>query len=206
MQYLLVILNCARYAHKANKQRATWLKSVHIPWVHVIGQPDLETPYRWDFNTQTLVVKAGDDYLSLPAKTIRAYRAAIETFPDLQYVFKTDDDQHMTDSMFFPKLLSVLQRTSPNYGGNPIHIRTLQSSSYHQFHPELPKNMLVRPGIYCNGRFYLLSRKAIHILLSNEQRIEHEMLEDYAIGQWLPNQIKFPILRLDTNAAFIDSC
>ena len=38
-------------------------------------------------------LKVGDDYNSLPKKVLSAYSAVQKSFPAIQYIFKTDDDQ-----------------------------------------------------------------------------------------------------------------
>lgn len=204
--FILLIMSCQKYIHKILKQKSSWLLNLNknIVYFHVIGDPSLQTNYHLDLINNILTIKTEDDYNSLPKKVIKAYEI-IQNLYDFKFIFKTDDDQLLESSNFFNTLLPVLEKYEKvNYGGNLINIPVDQISTYYQIHPELPKNLLVKKCTYCNGRFYLLSNKAVKWLVQFKDSIEKEYFEDYAIGYYLSSDLKKDFLKLNTSFYFKD--
>lgn len=210
--YILLIFNCQRYRFKAQKQKDSWLPNIptNLKYFHVIGDPELTNSYEFLIEENILLVKVEDDYNSLPKKVIRAFEAIKETYK-FKYVFKTDDDQQVTNIKLFDTIMSLLNRKYDDpearihYGGHLIHVKQPYQSQYYRIHAELPQDLLVQATKYCSGRFYFLSQEAIHFLLEEKkQLIETEFLEDYAVGYYLKDIFKVNMLPLDTNKYFID--
>lgn len=208
---MLLIMNCVKYKNKAAKQRDTWLKDLQIPYYHVLGNPELETNYQFNYQERILWVKTPDDYNSLPKKVISAYVAIQQSFPAIQYIFKTDDDQMLQSNnpnKFFDNINKMLEKRMQtakiHYAGNMVDVPKAYLSQYYRIHPELPKELPVYVTKYCSGRFYILSREAIAYLILKREIISQEYLEDYAIGMHLHNRYKSPILHLDTDLFFKD--
>jgi hypothetical protein len=208
---LLLIMNCVKYEHKAAKQRETWLKGLQIPYYHVLGNPELEANYQFDDQERILWVKTPDDYNSLPKKVISAYAAVQQSFPAIQYIFKTDDDQMLQSNnpnKFFENINKMLgrrmQSAKIHYAGNIVDVPKAYLSQYYRIHPELPKELPVYVTKSCSGRFYILSMEAIAYLISKRELIFQEYLEDYAMGMHLHNRYKNPMLHLDTDILFKD--
>jgi hypothetical protein len=90
--YIMLIMNCKKYANKAEFQKQTWLPKVpsYLQYYHVIGDESLDYEFKFDDRERLLWVKVEDDYNSLPKKVIRAYQAVYDTFK-FKYLFKTDD-------------------------------------------------------------------------------------------------------------------
>lgn len=205
MNVVLLIMTCEKYTHKAQLQRETWLKTIDIPFYHVIGIPTLKTEYEIDATNRMLYVKCNDDYNSLPKKVIRSYVAIIRENPSINYIFKTDDDQNLLRGDFFEKLIKVLHLKKADYGGQLINVDKPYISQYYRRHPELPHDLKVMPTKYCSGRFYFLSYNSLNALLNCRSAIECEYLEDYAIGYNLLQANKHLILmNIDTNKNFED--
>jgi len=206
--FLLLIMNCKKYKEKAMHQKRTWLASLpsFLPYYHVIGVPILDRPFFFHHSDHILFVKTPDDYLSLPKKVVAAYEA-VQTVFDFEYIFKTDDDQSLIQPTFFDELRNILSlpcSESPHYGGYIVRVSKTHSSDYHIFHPELPKNVILHPCTYCNGRFYFLSSKAVQKVIERKQWIHREYLEDYAIGYHLRDLFRNNILHIPTANVFID--
>jgi len=205
--FIMLIMNCKKYAKKALFQKRTWLPKIpsYLKYYHVVGDPELETEYKFDNENNTLWVKTGDDYNSLPDKVITSYNAVHKTF-NYKYIFKTDDDQILTNQNFFNILLGLLEKTIPtlHYGGHIIDVQLPHISQYYKIHPELPRNLPILQTKYCSGRFYFLSKHAVSNLLTKRERINKEFLEDYAIGYNLDSYYKCNLLSLATNKFFID--
>ena len=212
--YILLIFNCKKYRHKALKQKETWIPLMpsNLLYFHVLGDPNLESDYQFLINENILLVKVEDDYNSLPKKVIRAYQAILNTY-EFKYIFKTDDDQQVTNIKFFDTVMSLLNNkyddlnTRLHYGGHIVDVKQTYQSQYCRIHKELPTDLLVKATKYCSGRFYFLSVDAINCLVSEKKDlIEAEYLEDYSIGYHLSGDFKSKMLPLDTNKYFVDFC
>jgi hypothetical protein len=208
---LLLIMNCVKYEYKASKQRETWLKGLEIPYYHVLGNPEMEIEYQIDYQKRILWVRTPDDYNSLPKKVLSAYAAVQQSFPAIQYIFKTDDDQMLQSNnpnRFFDNVNKMLERRMQtikiHYSGHVVDVPKAYLSQYYRIHPELPKELPVYVTKYCSGRFYILSMEAIAYLITKRELIFQEYLEDYAIGLHLHNRYKNPMLHLDTDILFKD--
>ena len=204
---ILLIMNCVKYRYKAAEQINGWLQ--YLPstmrYFHVLGDPQFFEPFYFDWESNVLWVKCEDDYNSLPKKVILAYEAIQKTF-EFQYIFKTDDDQMLTNNSFFPTIINLLHAKSPkvHYGGYIVDVPFQHISKYYMIHPELPTNLVIEKIKYCNGRFYLLSKEAVANLLSKKEEIQKEYLEDYAIGLHLCAELKQDILLIDSKKYFED--
>jgi len=206
-EFILLIMNCKKYEKKAFIQKNTWLKTIpsYLKYYHVIGNEFLDEEFVFDNEKQILWVKTQDDYNSLPKKVIQSYEAVNKTF-DYKYIFKTDDDQMLTNPNFFNTITKLITNKNPisHYGGFIVDVKFAHLSQYHKFHPELPENIPVHVTKYCNGRFYFLSKDSVKDLLSKKQNIMNEYFEDYAIGFNLNEKYKKDILNIVTNKIFID--
>jgi len=203
--FILMILNCKAYKHKSNLQKETWLKKLpsSLPYYHVIGEPDLPTDFEFNENDRILYVKTPDDYNSLPKKVICAYEALYKTY-EFKYIFKTDDDQQLVNDHFLPGIIYKLTSEKFHYGGHIVNICNDHISKYYIEHDCLPRNILMKKGIYCNGRFYFLSKESIADLLTKKEKFYTEYFEDYAVGYYLNSNLKSSILSINNYEFFRD--
>jgi hypothetical protein len=184
----------------------TWLPKIpsYLKFYHVIGEPELESEFKFDDENQILWIKVEDDYNSLPKKVIRAYNAINKTF-DYKYIFKTDDDQILVNDNFFDVVKGLISREPRiHYGGYIVDVKQNYLSQYHKIHPELPEFLPILQTKYCSGRFYFISKQSTENLLSKRSFIEKEFLEDYAIGINLDPYYKSNMINLSTNKFFTD--
>jgi hypothetical protein len=205
--FILLIMNCKKYADKASLQKTAWLRNIqsHLKYYHVIGDEELATPFVFDEENNVLRLKVADDYNSLPKKVITAYQAIYDTYK-FTYIFKTDDDQMLVNLRFFDVVINIISNKSPtiHYGGNIVDVPQAYLSQYHRIHPELPSYLPVLKTKYCSGRFYFLSREAVVNLISKREYICREFLEDYAIGYNLSENYKGNMLQICTDNSFKD--
>jgi hypothetical protein len=200
-----LILSCEAYAAKADRQKQTWLRHVTDPYFHVIGRPNLPTPFEVDHEGHRLWVRAPDDYPSLPRKTIAAL-AAIDALFTYRFVFKTDDDQDVPRVEAWRKIVCGILRTRPvHYGGQLVTLPAPSCSDSYRLHPELGGPLALKAGRYCTGRFYLLSSLAVDSLLLRRAEMEAEVFEDYAVGQYLDPVCFSYLLPLQTSQWFSDA-
>lgn len=204
--YIMLIMNCKKYVKKAKFQKMTWLPKIpsYLKFYHVIGEPELDSEFKFDDENQILWIKVDDDYNSLPKKVIRAYYAVNKTF-NYKYIFKTDDDQILVNDKFFDVVKGLISREPKiHYGGYIVDVKQNYLSQYHKIHPELPVFLPILQTKYCSGRFYFLSKQSTENLLSKRSFIEKEFLEDYAIGFNLDPYYKSNMINLSTNKFFTD--
>jgi hypothetical protein len=207
-EIILLIMNCKKYNKKKRFQEKTWLNNLpsHILYYHIIGNSQLKKDYEFDNINNILYVCCNDDYCNLPKKVIRSYEAIYNHFKNLKYIFKTDDDQIIYNLNFFNTLTDILKNkeNTIHYGGNIIHVSKPSYCLYHQIHPVLPKNIVLKPTKYSNGRFYFLSKKSIKHLIKKKKLIDEEYIEDYAIGFYLDQKLKEYMLHINTDCYFRD--
>jgi hypothetical protein len=201
--YILLIMSCKRYEHKAQIQKDGWLLDLppFLIYYHVIGNPSLNTDYLFSENDRILYVRIEDDYNSLPQKVIAAYNA-IEKKYKFQYIFKTDDDQEVLNVRFFDMVKTLIEKNTKvkhHYGGQIVEILQPYYSKYHLIHNELPPNLPILPLRYCNGRFYFLSSVAVKFLINKINYFVDEYFEDYAIGRHLDDNLKMNILHIQSD-------
>jgi hypothetical protein len=203
--FILMILNCKAYKHKSNLQKETWLKNLppSLPYYHVIGRPELHTDFEFNEDERILYVKTPDDYNSLPQKVICAYEAFYKTY-DFKYIFKTDDDQQLVNDLFLPTIMQKLTLEKFHYGGHMVNTLNDHISKYYIQHDCLPRNILMKKGIYCNGRFYFLSKESIADLITKKEKFYTEYFEDYAVGYYLNSNLKSSILSINNGEFFRD--
>lgn len=205
--FVMLIINCKKYAKKALFQKETWLKFLpnYIKFFHVIGNNKLKSEFSFDNDKNILWVKTPDDYNNLPEKVYTAYKAVRQTY-NFKFIFKTDDDQNLTNNKFFDIITNLIKIKTPttHYGGHIIDVKNPHYSQYNRIHPELPDNLVINPTKYCSGRFYFLSRDAVLDLLEKKQKILNEYLEDYAFGFHLDDKYKESILNITTSKYFTD--
>jgi len=207
-EFILLIMNCEKYREKALKQKNGWLSNLpeYLIYYHVLGNPELENDFEFDDVERILWVKTDDDYNSLPKKVISAYNAVTKTY-NYKYIFKTDDDQELTNIKFLDIVVGIINKQpigKIHYGGNIVDVKQPYLCEYHRIHPELPKHLPVYPTKYCSGRFYLLSREVTKDLIRRREFIEDEYLEDYAIGFHMSDSYKTTMIHLASNSFFKD--
>lgn len=225
--FILLILNCEKYRHKAEKQKETWLKAIRenkdIDYFHIIGSKEKcaatkSKKHLFDNDNRILYTATNDDYLSLPDKIITAMNAINETY-HYKYIFKTDDDQNVIQPSFFKTIMQILSIASNgsadasgvkgaaplpyHYGGFKISVPD-HYSTYYTVHNELPRKLFLKATEYCNGRFYLLSKEAVENLLKKKEDISKHIIEDHAIGLYLDSQYRQKCLGLKTGNYFKD--
>ena len=206
--FVLLIMNCERYRHKAELQKKTWLAGVTFPYYHVIGYGGND--YRFDHEERILWVAAPDDYNSLPKKVMAAFAAVRKQFPKIKYIFKTDDSEALKPkdtNNFFQIIRGVMEVKSPkvHYAGNIVDVPQPYLSKSHLMHPELPEYLPILATRYCSGRFYVLSIEAVCSLILKREAIGREYFEDYAIGLHLNPLLKETMLKIDVDIFFSDT-
>lgn len=200
MTNCLILLNCKKYNYKRQNQINTWLKSFNImPWFHIIGDTTLESEYIFNDDKNILIVNVPDDYISLPKKTYMAIKAIRERYPDIQYIFKTDDDTQC-DENELNKYLQIIP--DYDYGGYNINILQNSLSEHHCMYTDIKEPKLVLACTYCSGPFYFLSRKSIDYIISRKNDFWTYVYEDNVVGYVLKSIPSLKILSMPNEIIF----
>ena len=190
---ILLILNCKKYSYKRKKQIESWIPCIKdkIRYFHVIGEEDLEEDYKFDRTEKILYVKCKDDYLSLPTKTILSIMAINETYDDFEYIFKSDDDQNVSQSFWSNFIFDKINK-KVHYGGKKVHLKKNQKvcPGWRREHPEVPQDHILEKTIYCGGRFYILSKEASKNILEKKEKFKEKIVEDHSVGLYLDEKYK----------------
>ena len=192
--FILLILNCQAYRHKATLQKKLWVDNLpcFIKHFYIIGDETLIDDYMfWD---DILYVKCKDDYLSLPIKIMSAIKAVSKVY-NYKYLFKTDDDQMLVNKNFFTQLCDEINQEKYDYGGFIVDIK----DHYTEYKSnQIQKKIKLNACQYANGRFYLLSKKSCDHLLTVSHKFYDYIYEDYSIGYELSNIKDLKIKKLDS--------
>jgi hypothetical protein len=235
-KYILLILSCFKYTYKAEKQKELWVEdflvyckhnNIDMEYFYVLGTntPEWFTKHNKEYEfyhgSRSLHVNTPDDYISLPKKVIKAYKAIHDTY-EYEYIFKVDDDQVLTNFKLFSVITNAVCKVYHkkekdekqeshiknynyvfDYGGQIVEVKQPYLSKSYLLHPEMPKHLPVYATTYCSGPFYFLSREGINYLLKYKKKeIEKEYFEDYAIGYHLHEFYKKTIMNIDRSKYF----
>jgi hypothetical protein len=146
------------------------IDNTSIIYIKVIGNPDLETQFKYNEKENLLTLKCQDDYLNLPHKVYLFLQAIKQLFPNVRGVFKTDDDVDIDVKkleIFLDKHYEVpycgvyceQQDDVCSHLSNKEHV----TDRYPVF-KEVPVKMQYAP--YCPGGGYYLSMHAVSIILN----------------------------------------
>ena len=208
-EFVVMILNCKKYNHKRMKQKKWLSKFTNLIYFHVIGEPTMEEPYRFDDTEKILYVKTKDDYMSLSHKVISGMGAFAERYP-FKYLLKLDDDQNLVKMSFFRLLTTALMAhwdnpaTRKHYGGDMAYVTEPKLSTLYKVHPEMPRNYMLLPGNYAGGCCYVVSRESVEHLLKNKNKLITHIFEDYGVGQILQITDKTKILEFNYKDYFVE--
>lgn len=188
---LVVLYSCRKYLEdRVQILRDTWvreLKERGIPYLVLVGDGD-DTVH-----SDVLALDVKDTYEALPDKTLAMIRWVYEN-TNYQFLYKIDDDCHLSVSEFF----DTLTYRKFHYYGRSIH--RPEGGMARDWHHEkstqhLARNMLDRspePSRYCDGGSgYSLSRHAMQ-MICEEAETDHGLflrsvsfMEDKLVGDLL---------------------
>jgi hypothetical protein len=188
---LVVLYSCRKYLEdRIPVLRETWIKELKargIPYLVLVGDGD-DT-----IDGDILALDVKDTYEALPDKTLAMIRWVYEN-TGYQFLYKIDDDCHLSVSEFFDTLT---YRKFHYYGRSIYRTEGAMQRDWHQEKAAqlLAKNMLDRspePSRYCDGGAgYSLSRRAMQ-MVCEEAETDHGLflrsvsfMEDKLVGDLL---------------------
>lgn len=193
LRFLLVILNCDQYNNNYEQQRRHLLetvlpklpKDVSWPIVYVRGNaPGAMTS--WDPTTSVLRVPTPDTYEAIGIKLWTAYSYLLGT-QEFDFLIKMDDNVLCKGPEFI--LNDIRKYASSDYMG--AEVASISGESDYHFgkcHDAKWNKTKVKlePCTYAGGPFYVLSRKAVTVLVENHRNdFAQTVYEDYTVGHCL---------------------
>jgi hypothetical protein len=184
---------------KWNKIRKFWLHSCNIPFVFVVGNPNLDNKsYLYKSSENILEIGCEDNYDDLVCKIAYGVDAIIQLF-NPEFILKIDDDL-IIDTIQLQKILSeidVLNRESNNsitYCGVNIIIKKQISTKFGITKYTKESNQQatnIDPVSYCAGPMYYLGKDAMQII---QKYMKPELIkfEDVNVGMTLNRYGIFP--------------
>jgi len=180
------ILSCDKYQDRRSSQDLT---NCIFDYMYFIGNPTLDQPIVED---NVVILPCGDNYEDLPIKTKLMLKWVLDNKPDIEYVFKTDDDIKFDFTKLFENF-SEISLNKMDYSGRLV-INNGYESSYHQGKCESDINdkiIYVDKADYCSGGGYFLSKRSAEIIINTEIG-ENVVYEDHFVGKTLSDNSIFP--------------
>lgn len=192
--YFLLILSHKKSTYR-DSQRTKILSQNNGKFIfyYFIGDTNLESDYLVDEPNNIVYLKVPDNYESLSLKTFHAVKFIHEKYPNIEGVFKTDDDIDLD----LNKLFNLLNdNRSIKYFGT-VAKSTEYNSDYHFGKCESPdmnsKYIRLVDCTYCAGGGYYLSNDIIPKILNSESVFREFIFEDFAMGLALNRCGIYPI-------------
>lgn len=193
---VFVTATCSQNEAKRRAIESTWgasLKKLNVHHYYVIGNPELNEPYRLG---QVIYVPCRDDYESLLLKLALSFEYIAKNIPTFTHIFKIDDDCFLN----LAKLESCIAKIDPStdYVGGAIQSTEERLNkrwhfgkcSDRRFDQEFPFDYA--PNSYAKGGYgYVISRRAIDLMVMEIPRFIQELeqgvysYEDLRVGQIL---------------------
>ena len=179
-KFFLGLITCEKYKDKRINQD---LSNCYIPHKYFIGDKNTSNAY---IKEDIVYLPCPDNYESLPLKVYNMIKWVSETYPDIEYIIKADDDV----SFNFPEFIKVLEDVrskSIDYAGFVVKIKDTKGTCHmgKAEDPVLSTTKLHIPATtFCAGPCYILSIKSIKILLENLLK-NNTIYEDQSVGYCL---------------------
>jgi hypothetical protein len=155
------------------------------------GNPELDVPYKITDDGRYLVIKCEDHYEHLCKKTITVFSVIQELFPNMNGVFKCDDD-------IFPniakigELIDYIDMSTPriDYLGHKCTYDEISFTEWHYNKCSSDIYNVPKPcqkTSYASGPFYYVSAKSMKIMATSSINYNSVFFEDNMVGHILEN-------------------
>lgn len=192
---LVLLISCKPRLHiaEATKERLQPLLGEKFRILVVLGQRG-ENMQPTHLEKDHLVVRANDNYESLPSKITEALQFIYHHFGEGTCCFKIDEDLPIANGVQLQRLMNLLCETNLNYSGFAGNNKENCERTWHYGKCEDPvinrKPHSKRfPGVYAYGPFYYLSAKSVaafaHETLCFPDELQGNLYEDWFVGNTL---------------------
>jgi len=190
---MILLLSCRMNEWKWETIKNNWLSECGIPYVIVVGNPNLEKrKYKYYSKTKILEVSCDDDYDDLTLKVTYAIQGMYELF-DISYILKIDDDI-LLNCETLHRYLEAFKKNNMQYCGIVVDAQNGYMSDWAIDKYKKPENKCASfvPSVkYCGGPMYYLGIDAIRILYKN-MSLNYHKFEDICVGITLNKSNIFP--------------
>lgn len=191
------ILSCKKYESRRISQD---LSGSIFEYMYFVGDPNITEPL---VDGKVVTLPCSDGYEHLPKKTNLMIKWILENNPNIEYVFKTDDDIIFNFDRLSENFESVLSKKM-DYSGNLVMVSESRSK-YHFGKCDGEMNNIpvhIKGAVYCSGGGYFLSKKSAEIVVKNFPN-DNTVFEDHYVGKLLNDHDIFPIhINLQNNSCF----
>ncbi len=189
------ILSCEKYEDRRKIQN---IKNCPFEYKYFIGKGNQNSQ-----NENVIILDCEDNYESLPIKVKKMFEWVLNNRPQVEYIFKTDDDITFNFEKLKEQFITI-HKENKDYCGYVINLNH-SKSSYHIGrcdNKELNQPIEMLPAIYCAGGGYFLSKKSLKIVVSEIEKYQN-IFEDYSVGKTLNKNNIYPYdINLFKNSCF----
>lgn len=192
----MLILSCEKYKNRRNEQ----MKNMHMcPFIYkyfVGKRNNIYNMHDPQINPDIVYLDCEDNYESLVLKRELAMKWIIDNYPNVNHIFKTDDDIVFDFSKLFEFYRTIL-KYKINYGGHLVTTYT-DASTYHNGKCDSNelnnKSMKIKPFTkYCSGGGYFISVSLSKHIIKDSSIPKNTIFEDYEVGEYLNSKGVYPI-------------
>lgn len=195
----IIICCCYKYKNQFEKISKFWNKIEKQTKIfkifYLFGNPKIKKT-EYEYKTKKLILKVDDTYESLPKKIYEAVNYINTYFPEIEGVFKTDDDIEFEDINELLYELKNLCQKYTDYAGlvlDKVKAGIIKEGRLRKFtnrNIETPKYDM---STYCFGAGYYISKKSMGHVSINKGYFYEQYLEDVSMGHILNKYKIFPI-------------
>lgn len=193
MELLFIIYSCKKNADKSQLLYNLITERLEHSKCYILyGDPNIKPDYKID--DKYLVLKCGDNYENLSEKSICLFKTIRNAFPNINGIFKCDDDI-IPNIHKINELISFIMQYNPTYLGNKVVIQKDHHSHWHFnkcSNNTYNINKLTRKCEYASGPLYYLNTKAMDILIKSRINYNIDFYEDNMVGYFLNANNIFP--------------
>lgn len=192
---IYLFISCCKYRNRW-KRISDMCKELHIRDYYIVyGNPKVK---KTNLKKNKIVVKAEDNYISLPEKMTELYKFVYKTFPD-KHVIKIDDDV-----ILYKDIRKIYKKSKKDYQSFAFVDSNTQIGNYHLYKNNVKKNKIfnIKKWTYkhlklnrviygAGGSTYFLSKKAIKTFCMivkkylTRSSIKSHRFEDLLVGSVL---------------------
>lgn len=194
----MAILSCEKYKDRRERQ---YMGTCPYPYKYFIGNPNLTEPID---KGDIVYLPCKDYYEDLCEKRRQMFKWVLDTYPEVEYIIKVDDDVKFIFEKFKKHVDEVVEKKL-SYAG---HMKDFNDhySEWHfgKCHDQNINNTpyFLRKTSYCHGSVYFLNRDAAKIVIDYSAKSIFEDVEcSYALHE---KGINPTYISIENNSCFWD--
>lgn len=191
------ILSCNKYSDRRDKQE---LSDSPFEYKYFVGK---NNDVNYLENENVILLDCDDNYESLPIKVKKMLEWILKNRPEVEYIFKTDDDIVFDFNKLKEQFINI-KKEKKDYCGHVVNLS--KSQSYYHLNKcedeSLNKPIDMMSTTYCSGGGYFLSKKSTEIVINQIDKYKN-IFEDYSVGRTLNENNIYPHeINLYNNSCF----